>query len=469
MADARKTQSSSGTISRPLAGKRQVSVTDMSLEARLQASAKCNSPTPVDRLTRLNRKEIEIIGDIRGTLEHLKTIMARVKTEGVKEDIDKLMTQFDLLVKSRYEVNEEHRVSLTVERAKLEAAVADTTAIGRVAASEVKILGALSAINERLDEQEKMTVHRTPQSNSVERQVAQVASVPSGEWAEVTKRMRKAVPKSEPEPSPVGVAKTSTKALRSRPVAVIVKRGEEQFPELLRTVRSKVDPAVTGTAITRMRQTQQGNLLIEINGGTDTATKMKQEIERSLGPETAVRTTDDLAPVEVRDLDEVTTKEEVLEATLALGDTNGARVVSIRHAYGGAQIAVVLLPKIAARKICDAGRIRVGLVYARVRPTELSDRCYRCLAFGHVAGRCTGVDRRSCCWRCGGEGHRSSQCSAAAQAVVDFRNVLANAAAGHVPQMDRQTKLKQPVVKRRSEQESTESTEEGRAALSPTS
>lgn len=469
MAETRKTQLSGGTKSRPLAGKGQASVTDMSLEARLRASARSNSLTQDDRLTRLDRKENEIIGDIRGTLEHLKTIMARVKTEGVKDDIDKLMTHFELLVKSRHEVKAEYRVSLAVERAKLEAAVADTTAIDRVAASEVKILGALSAINERLDEQERMTVRRTPQSNSVERQVAQVAlSVASGEWAEVTKRKRKAVPKPEPEPSPVGVAKISTKALRSRPLAVIVKRGEEQFPELLRTVRSKVDPAVTGTAITRMRQTQQGNLLIEINGGTDTATTVKQEIERSLGPGTAVRTTDDLVPVEVRDLDEVTTREEVLEATLALGDTNGARVVSIRRAYGGAQIAVVLLPKIAARKICDAGRIRVGLVYARVRPTELSDRCYRCLAFGHVAGRCTGVDRRSCCWRCGGEGHRSSQCSAAAQAVVDFRNVLADAA-GHVPQMDRQNKWKQPVIKRRLEQESTESTEEGRTASSPTS
>lgn len=149
---------------------------------------------------------------------------------------------------------------------------------------------------------------------------------------------------------------------------------------------------MTGTAITRTRQTQQGNLLIEINGGADSAAMVKQEVERSLGPGAVVRMTDNLAPIEVRDLDEMTTKEEILQATLALGDANGARVVSIRRAYGGAQVAVVLLPKQVARKICEIGRIQVGLVYARVRPTELSNRCCRCLAFGYEAKNCTGVE-----------------------------------------------------------------------------
>lgn len=110
---------------------------------------------------------------------------------------------------------------------------------------------------------------------------------------------------------------------------------DEQFPELLRSVRSKVDPAVTGTAITRMLQTQNGNLLIEVSGGADSAATVKQEVERSLGLGAAVRMTEDLTLIEVRDLNEMTTKEEVLEAALALGDSHGASVVSIRRAYDG--------------------------------------------------------------------------------------------------------------------------------------
>lgn len=49
---------------------------------------------------------------------------------------------------------------------------------------------------------------------------------------------------------------------------------------------------------------------------------------------------------------------------------------------GSTQIAT-LLPRQAARMICEAGRIRVGLVPS-VRRTKLSDRCFRCLAFGHT-------------------------------------------------------------------------------------
>lgn len=170
----------------------------------------------------------------------------------------------------------------------------------------------------------------------------------------------------------------------------------------------------------------------------------------------AVRTTDDLTPVEVRDMDEVTTKKEVLEAIKILGDTSGTRVVSMRRAYGGAQTAVVLIPKLAATKICEAGRIRVGLVYARVRPTVLSDRCFRCLAFGHVAGKCTGVDRRSCCWRCGGAGHRASQCTALIQEATDFKNVLTSDA-GRVLQSGQQINPKRPEDEPRLEQVPIES------------
>lgn len=273
------------------------------------------------------------------------------------------------------------------------------------------------------------------------------------------------MPNPVPEQCPVGIAKLPNKPPRARPLAVIVKTGEEQFPELLRAVRNKVDPAVTGTAIARMRKTLNGNLLIEINGGAESATTVKQEVERSLGPEASVRMTDNMTSIEVRDLDEVTTKEEVLEAALALDGSHGERVVSIRRAYGGAQTAVVLLPKLAATKICEAGRIRVGLVYARVRATELSERCFRCLAFGHVARNCTGTDRRTCCWRCGAEGHMASHCTAAVEVVTHFKKVLSDED-GRVPQAVPSTQLVQPTAERPIGNNLTEVKETRRASSS---
>lgn len=219
-------------------------------------------------------------------------------------------------------------------------------------------------------------------------------------------------------------AKSITRTPRMRLLAVIVKRGDEHFPELLKTVRSKVDPGITGTAISKIRQTKTGSLLIQINGGVEAAKVVRDEVERSLGPDATVRMAEDSTAVEIRDVDEITTKEEILEGVLALGDSRGAKVVSLRKAYGGAQTAVVLIPTRAARRLCTTGRLQVGLIYARVRATELPDRCFNCLAFGHWSRECTGVDRSSGCWRCGEPGHQHRGCTATVQAAAAFKEVL---------------------------------------------
>lgn len=88
-------------------------------------------------------------------------------------------------------------------------------------------------------------------------------------------------------------------------------------------MRSKVDPLATGTAIFKMRQRHNGSLLIEINGGPESAKKVRDVMERSLGPGASVRMMENSLPVEIRNLDSETTREEVLEAVAVLGDPNG--------------------------------------------------------------------------------------------------------------------------------------------------
>lgn len=152
----------------------------------------------------------------------------------------------------------------------------------------------------------------------------------------------------------------SVRIPRSRPLTVIVNRTDQEFPELLKSVRDKVDPGITGTSISRMRQTKTDGLLIEINGSVDSAKCIKAEVEHSLGPTAKVRLADDTAPVEVRDMDELTTKEEILEALSDHDQQNGAKVVSIRKTYGGAQTAIGMLPTETAKRLCSAGRLRVS-------------------------------------------------------------------------------------------------------------
>lgn len=161
-------------------------------------------------------------------------------------------------------------------------------------------------------------------------------------------------------------ANRSMRPPRVRPLAIMVAKDKADFPELLKTVRRTVDPAVTGDAIAKMCKTASGKLLIEINGRNDAAETVRQEIARSLGPTAKVRRMADESPIEIRDLDDETSGEEVLGAISAQIGDESARLVSLRRAYGGTKTAVVVLLSVVAKRLCATGRIRVGLVFARV-------------------------------------------------------------------------------------------------------
>lgn len=172
-----------------------------------------------------------------------------------------------------------------------------------------------------------------------------------------------------------------------------------------KTVRQRIYPNDTGNFISRLREARNEGLLIEIRGGAETTDVVRGVVERSLGSGATVTKLKDSATVELRDLDAMTTPEEVLEALSGEAGSESPKLVSIRKAYGGSQTAVVRMPISAANAICAGGRIRVGLVYAQVRHTIVPTRCFRCLFFGHLVRDCKGMDRSGSCWKCGLEGH----------------------------------------------------------------
>lgn len=186
-----------------------------------------------------------------------------------------------------------------------------------------------------------------------------------------------------------GKHKPVKKPPRARPLAIIVTKNEENFPQLLKTIRQTVNPAVTGNAITKMCKTTNGKLLVEINGGAGGAETVREEVRRSLDPTAKVWRMTDESPIEVRDLNDETTSEEVLGAISVQTGDSAARLVSLRRVYGSAKTAVVILPSAAAKRLYTVGRLRVGLVYTRVRHTKFPSRCFRCMAFGHQARDCT--------------------------------------------------------------------------------
>jgi len=220
-------------------------------------------------------------------------------------------------------------------------------------------------------------------------------------------------------------AKKPAGQLRKRPLAILVKRNDDPFPELLKTIRTGVDGAQLGKSISRLRETKNGSLLIEVIGGTAAAEQVRHGVEQTLGSEASVKTMGDSALIELRDLDGLSDAEEVREAIVRETSTSGeVKVISIRRTFGGGQLAIVAVSSETAKTILQAGWLRVGLVYSRVRESERHSRCFRCLAYGHHSRDCQGPDRGKSCWRCRAEGHYAASCDAPREKAETFRQEL---------------------------------------------
>jgi len=116
------------------------------------------------------------------------------------------------------------------------------------------------------------------------------------EWTDVVKNKPRGKRTQRTIGPSTGPDQTQTrKAARpskNRPPAIIVRRGDDQFPELLRTVRSKTNVEMIGTSISEMREMRNGGLLIEVNGGVESAELVRLEVEQAMGPRALVRKTE---------------------------------------------------------------------------------------------------------------------------------------------------------------------------------
>lgn len=215
------------------------------------------------------------------------------------------------------------------------------------------------------------------------------------------------------------------KVARERPNAIIIRPKErEQFAEVLKKVKQNPAANEISKCVDKIRRTAAGDmLLILTKNDTDKTAQLKITMAELLGEEATVVTKVQEVELEIKDLEEIVTKQEILEAIQkTTGEGNEVTIdaiKSMRKAYGGTITATVKLQANVAKKILDHGKIKIGWVNCRIKSVQKPTKCFRCWRYGHLAHNCKEkVDKTKLCMKCGEPGHKVADCQKEAKCVL---------------------------------------------------
>ncbi|XP_070142288.1 uncharacterized protein [Drosophila kikkawai] len=255
--------------------------------------------------------------------------------------------------------------------------------------------------------------HAEPAEAHTATRILENPAKPTGEWRVVAKKPRA--------------------ARRGRPDAVIVQANGKSYSEVLAMVTRRDDKQLSdlGACVSKVRRTNNGNLLLEVaKGSAESAEEMKESIERVLGDSATVRaSTEDtkVLVLEVRNIDSITSKKEVCAAIAGQFnfEAERVRVRSMRSGRAETQLAVVSLPVPLGKAVLQRGEVRIGWSTCRIRERTGPPRCFRCLETGHIAIHCKNpVDRSVCCIKCGEMGHKAADCSKEPSCLLAAQDLL---------------------------------------------
>ncbi|XP_050338322.1 uncharacterized protein LOC126764713 [Bactrocera neohumeralis] len=156
------------------------------------------------------------------------------------------------------------------------------------------------------------------------------------------------------------------------------------YADILRAVKQNENLQVLGENVSRIKKTAKGEILLELKKAQTGITKeYREEIVKILGDQAQIRSLTQEITVEVRDLDDITTKEDIAQAIRSefeeLRLFSVECIKSIRPAYAGTQKAIISLHAQEAKHLLAAQKIKIGWSNCRIREKAQLKKCFRCL------------------------------------------------------------------------------------------
>ena len=170
--------------------------------------------------------------------------------------------------------------------------------------------------------------------------------------------------------------------------AILIK--VEEHRAWIETYKRIVAARNTIDGATEMRTTR-AHILIEFDRKI-VVSEMAEKLRAALSDATEVSALVNRTTVQIKDIDPLTTKEELVEELKresGIISEESVELKTLRMAPWGTQVALVVLPASAVPREDVARRFRTGLTITSARSLPDLQRCYKSHMSGHTAARCT--------------------------------------------------------------------------------
>ncbi|CAB0039252.1 unnamed protein product [Trichogramma brassicae] len=143
--------------------------------------------------------------------------------------------------------------------------------------------------------------------------------------------------RQQPKPRPV------QRRARHRPDVIVIKaKDASKYADILRSLKSDSTlQQKVGSSVNNIRRSAAGALMLQLKKGVENASDLGEELGKVLGTAATASALLHTSTIEIKDLDECATKEEVtaaLDALLGVPVSKRDPVKSLRKAYAGTQL-----------------------------------------------------------------------------------------------------------------------------------